>query len=94
MLMIITNTVTNIYRGVMVFLPQPRPSDALVSAILEGVTFCLMIIHSHLSLSVPPEELCGGYTGIHACVTVSFEGLDRVHSLQLFFLTVSVILQC
>lgn len=67
-----------IYGGVMVwsvnavvpslppFPPQPPPPPhALVSAILEGVTLCLMIIHSHLSFSVPSEELCAGCTCIY-----------------------------
>ncbi len=42
-----------------------------------------------VSLSVSSVERCGGYAGIH----VSFEGLGRVHSRQLFSLTVSVFLR-
>lgn len=42
------------------------------SAILEGVTFCLMIIHSQLSLSDLSVQLCGGSTEIHICTAFSF----------------------
>lgn len=52
--------------------PKSHPSHP-PSAILEGVTLCLMIIHSHLSLAVPSEQLCGGYTGIHVCTAVRFK---------------------
>lgn len=78
-----------IYRGVMIwsvnavvpnlhpFPPSlPPPPHALVSAILEGVTLCLMIIHSHLSFSAPPEEV--SMDSLHC------ERLERVHGLQLY----------
>lgn len=72
--------------------PQPPTPHLRVSAILEGVTLCLMIIHSHLSLPVPSEELCSDCTGNNVFTAVSLEGLERVHSLQLFFLTAPVFL--
>lgn len=74
------NTVTKYvklwwFKVSMLYPPQPHPFHPLRSAILEGVTLCLMIIHSHLSLSVPSEQLYGGYTGICVCIGISFKGL-------------------
>lgn len=98
-LMVITNTVTTYtevwrFKASMLYpassqpplCPPPQP---LVSAILEGVTFCLMIIHSHLSLPVPSERLCGCYPGIHVCTAVSLERV-RESSSSATFLSVFI----
>ena len=41
---------------------------------------------------VPSEELCSDCIGINVFTAVSLEGLERVHSLQLFFLAAPVFL--